>query len=98
MAVLIDTNVAIRLRDRDPVALGRIGALGGDAMISVVTHVELEGGVYAKPAFVAARRLSLDILMQTLIVLPIENQALIITPDGGRMRVPIHPPNERIDP
>ena len=45
-------------------------------MISVVTQVELEGGVYAKPEFVAARRASLDILIETLIVLPFEDEAL----------------------
>lgn len=49
----------------------------GDAFVSVVTQVELEGGVYAKPQFTAARRASLDVLMQTLVVLPFEDEALI---------------------
>ena len=39
--------------------------------------VELEGGVYAKPQFTLARRASLDVLMQTLLVLPFDNEALL---------------------
>ncbi len=77
MAVLIDTNIAILLRDREPQTVARIGALAGDAMISVVTQVELEGGVYSKPQFAAARRTSLDILMETLIVLPFGGEAAL---------------------
>jgi tRNA(fMet)-specific endonuclease VapC len=77
LSFLIDTNIAILLRDREPETVARIGARTGDAFISVVTQVELEGGVYAKPQFTAARRSSLDVLMQTLIVLPFEDEALL---------------------
>lgn len=77
MAVLIDTNIAILLRDREPGTIARIGALAGDALISVVTQVELEGGVYSKPQFTAARRASLDVLMQTLIVVPFGDEAAL---------------------
>ncbi len=77
MAALIDTNIAILLRDREPSTIARIGALAGEALISVVTQVELEGGVYAKPKLTAARRASLDVLMQTLIVLPFGDEALL---------------------
>ena len=77
MAVLIDTNIAILLRDREPTTTARIGALAGVALISVVTQVDLEGGVYAKPQFAAARRASLDVLMQTLIVMPFGDEALL---------------------
>ena len=77
MAVMIDANVAILLRDREPNTTARIGALAGDALISVVTQVELEGGVYAKPQFTAARRASLDVLLQTLIVVPFGDEAVL---------------------
>ncbi len=77
MSFLIDTNIAILLRDREPVTVTRIGAKTGDAFISVVTQVELEGGVYAKPQFTLARRASLDVLMQTLLVLPFDDEALL---------------------
>lgn len=76
MAFLIDTNIAILLRDREPVTTARIGSMTGDAFISVVTHVELEGGVHARPQFAAARRASLDILMQSLIVLAFGDECL----------------------
>jgi tRNA(fMet)-specific endonuclease VapC len=39
--------------------------------------VELEGGVYSKPPLTAARRASLDVLMQTLIVMPFGDEALV---------------------
>lgn len=74
MAVLIDTNVAILLRDREPLALRRIGDLSGDAIISVVTHVELEGGVYRDLRLAATRRASLDILLATLVVVPFADE------------------------
>jgi tRNA(fMet)-specific endonuclease VapC len=77
MAILIDTNIAILLRDREPLTTARIGTLAGDAMISVVTQVELEGGVYSKPPLTAARRASLDVLMQTLIVMPFGDEAVL---------------------
>ena len=50
MAFLLDTNVAIHLRDGDPVVTQRVAALEGAILISVVTRVELEGGVYREPA------------------------------------------------
>lgn len=75
MPLLIDTNIAIRLRDRDTEALTRVGALAGDVVMSIVTHVELEGGVYAKPALITERRASLDILLKTIEVLPFEDNA-----------------------
>lgn len=76
MAILIDTNIAILLRDRDVAAITRIGAMAGQALISIVTHVELEGGVYAKPDLAATRRASLDVLLQTLDVIAFEARAL----------------------
>jgi len=75
MAVLIDTNIAILLRDREPRTTARIGTLGGDAFISIVTHVELEGGVVRKPALAATRRASLDVLLQSLVVLPFDQRS-----------------------
>jgi len=50
VAYLIDTDVAIHLRDGDPGILARVSALGDAVLMSVVTRVELEGGVYRDPA------------------------------------------------
>lgn len=76
MAFLIDTNIAILLRDREPATSTRIGTVTGDAFISVVTHVELEGGVFRKPDLAAERRVSLDLLLQSLTVLAFEDECL----------------------
>lgn len=75
MAVLIDTNIAILLRDREPQTTARIGTLGGDAFISIVTHVELEGGVVRVPALAATRRASLDVLLEALVILPFDQRS-----------------------
>ena len=45
MAFLLDTNVAIHLRDGDPMVTQKVAALEGAVLISV-----LEGGVYREPA------------------------------------------------
>ena len=53
MAYLLDTNVAIHLRDGDPGVTARVAALDGAVLLSIVTRVELEGGVYREPAHAA---------------------------------------------
>jgi predicted nucleic acid-binding protein len=40
VAFLLDTNVAIHLRDGDPVVTQRVAALDGAVLISVVTRVD----------------------------------------------------------
>lgn len=50
MACLLDTNIAIRLRDCDPDITAGIAALDDAVIMSIVTRVELEGGVYRHPA------------------------------------------------
>lgn len=50
--------------------------MDGLAVISIITHVELEGGIYARPDLTGTRRASLDILLETLEVLPFEERAL----------------------
>lgn len=69
MADLLDTGVAICLRDGDPRIIDRFERLDVRPFLSVVSRVELEGGVYAKPAFTAVRRRSLDVLLEILPVL-----------------------------
>ena len=44
MAFLLDTNVAIHLRDGDPTVTQKVAVLEGVVLISIVTRVELEGG------------------------------------------------------
>jgi tRNA(fMet)-specific endonuclease VapC len=68
--LLIDTNVAIRLRDGDEGAIRRLSALPVQPMISVVTRVELEGGVYRDSAEARLLRERLDLLLEQLTELP----------------------------
>lgn len=74
MALLLDTSVAILLRDGDE----RIGTLlaeqPGSSLISIVSRVELEGGVYRDPAEATVRRLRLDRLLEAFEVLPFEDR------------------------
>lgn len=66
MAALLDTSVAISLRDGDPPIIDRFARLDARPFLSVVSRVELEGGVYAKAAFMQQRRRALDVLLELL--------------------------------
>lgn len=66
MAWLLDTNVMIHLRDGDPTVLDRVAALEGAVLMSVVTRVELEGGVYREPTFASVRRARLDTMLAAI--------------------------------
>ena len=46
MPFLLDTNVLIHLRDGDPAVSAKVADLSGAVLMSVVSRVELEGGVY----------------------------------------------------
>ena len=63
MAYLLDTNVAIHLRDGDPVVTAKIAALDDAILMSIVTRVELEDGVHRDPAEAPARRARLDTML-----------------------------------
>jgi predicted nucleic acid-binding protein len=67
--MLIDTNVAIHLRDGDADIIGRVAAFDAPPAMSVVTRIALEGGVHAKPQFVERRRAALDALLARMAVL-----------------------------
>lgn len=60
------------MRDADPAHRPRIEALGGEVAVSVVTRIELEGGVYRDPERAASRRAKLDVLLSALTVLPFD--------------------------
>jgi predicted nucleic acid-binding protein len=74
---LIDTNVAIHLRDRDPVIGTKMASLDGEVLLSVVSRVELEGGVYREPSKTAARRARLDAMLLGLEVVPFSEAAAV---------------------
>jgi tRNA(fMet)-specific endonuclease VapC len=75
MAFLIDTNVAIHLRDGDAAVAQKVAALQGAVMMSIVTRVELEGGVHREPAHARVRRARLDVLLSAIPALAFDDLA-----------------------
>lgn len=69
VAHLLDTNILIELRDGDPAIVSRVSQLSGAVMMSIISRVELEGGVFRDPANSGPRRARLDVILQTLPVL-----------------------------
>lgn len=75
MAFLLDTDVAIHLRDGDPTITDKIAALDGAVLMSIVTRVELEGGVYREPAHAHIRRARLDVILAAVPTLSFDDAA-----------------------
>lgn len=75
MTYLLDTSVAIHLRDGDATVTDRLAALEGAVLMSIVTRVELEGGVYRTPAHAALRRARLDTLLTAIPTLAFDEVA-----------------------
>ncbi len=75
MAFLLDTDVAIHLRDGDDVVAAKVAALTGAVLLSVVSRIELEGGVYRDPAQTSVRRPRLDAILAALPVLAFDDTA-----------------------
>jgi tRNA(fMet)-specific endonuclease VapC len=75
VALIFDTNVAINLRDGDPVLAERVRRLDGAILFSVLTRVEPGGGVYRDPADVPARRARLDAMLSAIQTLAFDDAA-----------------------
>lgn len=75
MAYLLDTNIAIHLRDGDETVTGRVASLDGAVLMSIVTRVELEGGVYRDPARTSVRRARLDAILAAIPTLAFDDVA-----------------------
>jgi len=56
----------IPLRDSDPAMINRVGSLGNEISASIVSRVELEGGVYRDASQALRRRANLDNLLAGL--------------------------------
>lgn len=72
---LLDTNVLIRLRDGDDLVAERVAGLDGAILLSIISRVELEGGVYRDPSQANLRRPRLDAILAALPVLPFDDAA-----------------------
>ncbi len=66
MGFLLDTNVAIYLREGHPEIMRRVDELPRKPFLSVVTRVELEGGVYASEDEHDRRRIAVNALLNML--------------------------------
>jgi tRNA(fMet)-specific endonuclease VapC len=69
LAVLLDTSVAIHLRDQTAGLGDRIANFTSQAFLSAISRVELEGGVAAIPELSALRRAKLNVLLANLEVI-----------------------------
>lgn len=75
MAYLLDTNVAIHLRDGDSEITDKVAALDDAVLLSMVTRVELEGGVHREPLHAGIRRARLDAMLQAIPAVAFDEQA-----------------------
>jgi predicted nucleic acid-binding protein len=73
---LLDTSVVIRLRDDDPDITAKVGALDGALLLSIISHIELENGVYRQPANIERRRMRVDAMLPTFEVLPFDQASV----------------------
>jgi tRNA(fMet)-specific endonuclease VapC len=69
LKALLDTDVAIHLRDLKGAFLTRLDALDERPALSVVTLVELQAGIHAKPEFRRMRRDRVDTMAREMDVL-----------------------------
>lgn len=72
--ILLDTNVAIALRDGDQATSERIAKIDRTPAISLITRIELEAGVYRTLQDQKTRREALDRMLRDLLVVPFTEQ------------------------
>ena len=75
MPFVLDTDVVIHLRDGDRVVTDKVAALDGAVLMSIVTRVELEGGVYREPVYSRLRRARLDAILAAVPALSFDEAA-----------------------
>jgi predicted nucleic acid-binding protein len=69
LSTLLDTDIAIELRDGDPWVKEQVRQLTAPLHISAITRVELENGVRRDPLEAALRRARLDRMLATMTTL-----------------------------
>ena len=75
MLFILDTSVAIHLRDRNDAVSAQVSALAGDRCLSILTRIELEGGVVRHPDLQAIRRQRLVLMLASLPTLAFDDAA-----------------------
>jgi tRNA(fMet)-specific endonuclease VapC len=74
---LIDTNIAIHARDGTEKVLDKLAQHGGEVLLSALSLVELQRGLYRDPRSTAIRQARLEVLLQALPVLPFDVAAAV---------------------
>ena len=72
---LIDTNIAIHLRDNLPSVLSKARGHAGALAMSALTLAELQQGLYSSPSMWAYRKPRLDMILMSIPVLPFDEAA-----------------------
>ena len=75
MAHLLDTSIAIHVRDGDERVLRRFQQHRGSVSLSALTVVELERGVYKKIELTASRLPRLESILRLIPILPFDLDA-----------------------
>jgi len=75
--VVIDTDVAIHIRDGEPGTLARVQALGVGIAMSAVTRAELLSGLAIDPAQAAVRAARLEAMMPAIRVLAFDDDCAL---------------------
>ena len=78
MAWMIDTDVAIHLRDHHPAITERLRDVAPGPSLSIISQVELENGILAQPALARERRLAVDLILANIIVHPFDADTLAV--------------------
>lgn len=71
MPFLIDTDVAIHLRDNDPRVHRLVDGMGERPAISAMTRIELEGGLYTRPELTERRTKALNLMERELPIIDV---------------------------
>lgn len=72
--IFIDTNVAIDLRDKVPGASDRLRAMRIVPVLSIISQIELEGGVFRPGRNIAEGRAALNALLSAIEVIPFDHR------------------------
>lgn len=77
MAYLLDTNIAIHVRDGTDVVLEKLIEHEGEVLLSALSLVELQRGLYRRPELTAVRQERLETMLRSLPVLPFDTSAAL---------------------
>jgi tRNA(fMet)-specific endonuclease VapC len=76
MAYLLDTSVAIALRDNLLPIIERLPELSGTLFLSIITRVELINGIYHKPDLTASRLARVNDMLPSFVVLDFDQACI----------------------